>query len=88
MTVSFYTIGCRLNQAETAIIEQSFAQSGFTVVDFAEPADIVVINTCTVTQKCDADTGRAVNKALRTKADAKIALIGCQAQTQKSDLFK
>jgi len=88
MRVSFYTIGCRLNQAETAIIEQSFRQSGYNVVDFSDPADVVVINTCTVTEKGDADTRRVVNKALRTHADSKVALIGCQAQTQQGDLFK
>lgn len=88
MRVSFYTIGCRLNQAETATLEQSFRQSGYNVVDFSDPADVVVINTCTVTEKGDADTRRVVNKALRTRADSKIALIGCQAQTQQGDLFK
>ena len=76
MNVSFYTIGCRLNQAETAIIEQSFRLSGYNIVDFSEAADVVVINTCTVTEKGDADTRRVVNKALRTHADSKIALIG------------
>lgn len=88
MRVSFYTIGCRLNQAETAIIEQSFRQDGYDVVDFSDPADVVVINTCTVTEKGDADTRRVVNKALRTNEASKIALIGCQAQTQQGDLFK
>ena len=88
MRVSFYTIGCRLNQAETAIIEQSFRKTGYNVVDFSDPADVVVINTCTVTEKGDADTRRFVNKALRVNDKAKIALIGCQAQTQQTDLFK
>ncbi|MBN1481991.1 tRNA (N(6)-L-threonylcarbamoyladenosine(37)-C(2))-methylthiotransferase MtaB [candidate division KSB1 bacterium] len=87
MRVSFYTIGCRLNQAETAIIEQSFRKSGYHVVDFSDFADVVVINTCTVTEKGDADTRRIVNKALRTNHGAKIALIGCQAQTQQAALF-
>ena len=87
MRVSFYTIGCRLNQAETAIIEQSFRLSGYRIVDFSDPADVVVINTCTVTEKGDADTRRVVNKALRTNAASRIALIGCQAQTQQGDLF-
>ncbi len=88
MKVSFYTIGCRLNQAETAILEQSFRNSGYHVVDFQQPADVVVINTCTVTEKGDADTRRIVNKALRTHSASKIALVGCQAQTQQDELFK
>ncbi len=87
MKVSFYTIGCRLNQAETAVLEQSFRNSGFAVVAFDERADVVVINTCTVTEKGDAETRKAVHRAVRVNPRAKVALIGCQAQTQKEELF-
>jgi threonylcarbamoyladenosine tRNA methylthiotransferase MtaB len=80
--VSFYTLGCRLNQAETAIIERSFEQNGYKIVDFGQPADVVVINTCTVTENGDADTRRLVNKANRLENQPQIALIGCQAQLQ------
>ena len=85
-SVSFYTIGCRLNQAETAMLQQSFERHGYKVVDFHDAADVVVINTCTVTQRGDADTKRAVNKVRRRLPDARIALIGCQAQTQAKEL--
>ncbi len=85
-TVSFYTLGCRLNQSETASIEQSFAKDGFRIVDFKQPADVVIINTCTVTENGDADTRRLVNKVNRINPAARIALIGCQAQVQKSKL--
>lgn len=88
MKVSFYTIGCRLNQAETAIIEQSFRRNGFAVVAFADPADVVVINTCTVTEKGDAETRRVITRAVRSSPTAKVALIGCQAQTQQAALFQ
>ncbi|RPH95552.1 MAG: tRNA (N(6)-L-threonylcarbamoyladenosine(37)-C(2))-methylthiotransferase MtaB [Calditrichaeota bacterium] len=88
MRVSFYTIGCRLNQAETAVIEASFRNNGHQIVDANDAADVVVIHTCTVTAKGDADTQRIVNKAVRLNPTAKIALIGCQAQTQKEALFK
>ena len=84
--ISFYTLGCRLNQAETASLQNSFEVGGYTVVDFAKPADIVVINTCTVTENGDADTRRLVNKISRSNPHAKIALIGCQAQMQKEKL--
>ena len=80
--VSFYTLGCRLNQAETAIIERSFEQNGYDIVDFGQPADVVVINTCTVTENGDADTRRLVNRANRIASQPQIALIGCQAQLQ------
>jgi threonylcarbamoyladenosine tRNA methylthiotransferase MtaB len=85
-TISFYTLGCRLNQAETAIIKQSLVQQGFQLVDFGQPCDIVVINTCTVTENGDEDTRRIINKINR-ESHPRIALIGCQAQTQGDRLL-
>ncbi len=85
-TISFNTLGCRLNQAETAVIENTFVDRGYTIVNFQQPADVVVINTCTVTENGDADTRRLVNKINRLNPNAKIALIGCQAQVQKEQL--
>ncbi len=84
--ISFYTLGCRLNQSETAVLTRSFEVDGYKIVDFDEPADIVVINTCTVTANGDADTHRLVNKVTRVNPNARIALIGCQAQIQKEKL--
>jgi len=88
LRVSFYTFGCRLNQAETAIISQSFREKGFEVVDFKEPADVVVVNTCTVTENGDSDTRRLVNRITRINPGAKIALVGCQAQVQREQLLQ
>src|SRR5471030_934106 len=84
--ISFYTFGCRLNQSETASIQNSFAQGGYQVVGFDEPSDIVVINTCTVTEGGDADTRHLVHKVNRLNPTARIALVGCQAQIQKERL--
>lgn len=86
--VSFYTLGCRLNQAETAIIQRSFEQKGYQVVHFKEAADLVVVNTCTVTENGDADTRKVVNKVNRLNPKARIALIGCQAQIQREKLLE
>lgn len=85
--VSFYTLGCRLNQSETAVLERSFEAKGFSVAAEGAPADIVIINTCTVTENGDTDTRRLVNKVNRLNPHARIALIGCQAQVQKERLF-
>lgn len=84
--ISFYTLGCRLNQSETASIQNSFEANGYEVVDFEKPSDIVVINTCTVTEGGDADTRKLVNKVNRLNPHARIALVGCQAQVQKEQL--
>lgn len=86
-TVSFYTLGCRLNQSETAVIENTF-KNGYAIVPFNKGADIAIINTCTVTENGDADARRLVNKAIRLNPNVKVALIGCQAQVQKEKLLK
>lgn len=86
--IAFYTFGCRLNQSETAVIERSFEQKGYSVVGFEEQPDIVVVNTCTVTEHGDADTRQLVNKINRLNPQARIALVGCQAQIQKEKLAK
>ena len=86
-TVSFYTQGCRLNQSETAILERSFEASQFEIVPFGQPSDLVVINTCTVTENGDSDTRRLIHKINRVQTDSKIALVGCQAQILKEALL-
>lgn len=85
-SISFYTQGCRLNQSETATLEQQCRADGFKVSSFKEGAEIVVINTCTVTENGDADTRRLVNKIHRQHPASKVALIGCQAQILKEKL--
>ena len=87
--VSFYTQGCRLNQSETAVMEYGFTSDDqFQVVDFKDPAEIVIVNTCTVTENGDADTRRLANKIQRINPGAKVALVGCQAQILKEQLLK
>ena len=85
-SISFHTLGCRLNQSETAVIRRTFENNDYRVVEFSEPADIVVINTCTVTRNGDTDTRKLVNKVAKRHPHSRIALIGCQAQVQKEKL--
>ncbi len=85
-SVSFYTLGCRLNQSETVALMQSFKEEGWQIVDSSQPADVAVINTCTVTENGDADTRKLVHRILRMNPSSRIALIGCQAQVQKERL--
>lgn len=87
-TVSFHTLGCRLNQSETAVLENIFSAEGYRVVGADQAADIVVINTCTVTENGDADTRKLVSRVNRQNPDVRIALIGCQAQVQKEKLLE
>ncbi len=77
---SLHTLGCRLNQAETAIIANSLVARGFEIVEFGERADVTVINTCTVTEQADAKCRQAVRQALRKNAETFVAVVGCYAQ--------
>jgi threonylcarbamoyladenosine tRNA methylthiotransferase MtaB len=85
--IAFLTQGCRLNQSETAILSQSFISKGFEVVG-TESADIVVVNTCTVTARGDKDARNLISKVNRHNHSVKIAVIGCLAQIQKEELLK
>ena len=86
--VAFYTIGCRLNQAETAVLQQSLEEQGCQVVDFHQSAEVVVVNTCTVTENGDTDTRKLINKINRIHPQARIALLGCQAQIEREALLE
>ena len=85
--IAFYTQGCRLNQSETAVLEKGFEKDQYQLVGLNEQPEIVVVNTCTVTENGDADTRRLVNKINRDSPNAHIALIGCQAQILKETLL-
>ncbi len=84
--VAFYTLGCKLNFSETSTISRGFVQEGFERVDFADKADIYVINTCSVTENADKRFKTIVRQALRTNPDAFIAAIGCYAQLKPKEL--
>lgn len=79
-TASFYTLGCKLNFAETATISRQLKEHGFAVCDFEEGSDVVVINTCSVTDNADKKCRHIIRKALRLNPDAFIAVVGCYAQ--------
>jgi threonylcarbamoyladenosine tRNA methylthiotransferase MtaB len=66
--VSFKTLGCRLNQYETDALVTRFHQAGYEVVDFSRPADITVINTCTVTNQSDHKSRSIIRHAARKKS--------------------
>lgn len=77
---SLHTLGCRLNQAETAIIAKNLQDKGFEIVAFGQPADLTVVNTCTVTEQADSKCRQAVRKSIRSNPDTFVAVVGCYAQ--------
>jgi threonylcarbamoyladenosine tRNA methylthiotransferase MtaB len=84
--VSFKTLGCRLNQYETDALVSQFHQAGYQVVDYATPADITVINTCTVTNQSDQKSRNTINHAARKSPDGMVVVTGCMANNHKEQL--
>jgi len=84
--VSFESLGCKLNYAETIQIKKEFRKRGFEVVDSQAAADVVVINTCTVTQSADSDCRQLIRRALRNSPNAYIVVTGCYAQGRPDEL--
>lgn len=79
-SAAFTTLGCKVNQYETQRILESFAEAGFDVVPFDQPADLYVINTCSVTSIAESKSRYTIRKALRTNPSAKVVATGCAAQ--------
>jgi threonylcarbamoyladenosine tRNA methylthiotransferase MtaB len=85
-TVSFFTLGCKLNFAETSTIARKFSDHGYSRVDFNAPANIVVINTCSVTHLADKKCRHIISKAARTSPNALIAVVGCYSQLKPEEI--
>ncbi len=85
-TVSFYTLGCKLNYSETSSIGRLFEDAGYQEVKFDDGADISVINTCSVTDFADRKCRQIVRRALRKTPDAKVVVIGCYAQLKPQEI--
>lgn len=86
--VSFYNLGCKVNLADISRIGKQFEDIGHQIVDFDEESDIVLINTCTVTHRADADCRKIVRRALRKSPDAFVGVLGCFAQLQPGEIVK
>ena len=81
LTVSFKTIGCRLNQAETATMMAQFDAAGYRTVPFGTPCQVTVIHGCAITGKAEHSSLYAARQAKRTCADTLVVLAGCPAET-------
>ncbi len=84
--VAFYTLGCKLNYAETSTIARQFAERGFEKVEFEQTPDIFIINTCSVTENADKKCRKLVKEAQRISPHAFIAIIGCYAQLKPHEI--
>ena len=79
-TVAIETHGCKLNQADSSVIASDFMLAGFRIVDENEPADVYLVNTCTVTHVADRKARQALRAARRRNRNATIVATGCYAQ--------
>ncbi len=79
-TVAFYTLGCKVNYAETESLQALFEKAGYRITDFKQKADVYVINTCTVTRISDHKSRKMIRRACRRFPDSRIVVTGCYAQ--------
>lgn len=85
-TVAFHTLGCKLNFSETSSIRRQFEEAGYGVVDFSEPSDFYILNTCSVTDFADRKCRYEVRKARKQNPDARVVVIGCYAQLKPEEI--
>lgn len=81
-TVSLATLGCKTNQFETAAMRERLAEAGYRIVPFEAGAELVVVNTCTVTSATDAQSRNLVRRARRFNPTCRVVVTGCYAQVE------
>lgn len=82
MDIAIYTLGCKVNQYESAAMERELLRRGHRLVPFDGPADAYIVNTCTVTAVSDKKSRGMVRRARRQRPGAVVAVCGCYAQTE------
>lgn len=85
-TVSFYTLGCKVNQYETNAMEQQFIKNNYEIVENTQKADIYVINTCTVTNMAERKSRQMLRRVKEINPFAVLVVCGCYAQVAKNEL--
>ena len=86
MRIAFSTLGCKINQFDTAVMKEKLRSEGCTLVPFEEKADVYIINTCTVTKKSDYQSRQLIRRAKRNNPRARIIVTGCYAQVNPSEI--
>ena len=88
MRIAIYTLGCKVNQYETQAMEQELAAQGHELVDFEQPADAYIINTCSVTAISDKKSRQMIRRARKLNPDAIVAACGCYVQTHTDEVVE
>jgi threonylcarbamoyladenosine tRNA methylthiotransferase MtaB len=85
-TVAFHTLGCKLNYSETSSLSRLLENEGFEKREFDEPADVYVINTCSVTENADKECRYLVRKIQRRSPASMVVITGCYAQLKPAEI--
>ena len=85
-TVAYHTLGCKVNQYDTQAMEELLSSSGFITVPFPGPADVYLLNTCTVTGTGDKKSLQLARKLKREHPSCILVLCGCLAQIKGESL--
>jgi threonylcarbamoyladenosine tRNA methylthiotransferase MtaB len=86
--VALATLGCKVNQCESAGIAESMTARGMTIVPFEEEADCYIVNTCTVTGKTDYQSRQLIRRAIRKNPAAAVFVTGCYAQRAPAEIAR
>lgn len=85
-TIALHTLGCKLNYSETSTLGRMLEKEGFTKREFDEPADVYVINTCSVTENADKECRQLVRRIQKQNAAAIVVITGCYAQLKPKEI--
>ncbi len=85
-TAAFHTLGCKLNFAETSTIARQLTGAGYEKVSFDEPANVYIINTCSVTENADRECKFHVKRAMKANPDGLVVILGCYAQLKPEEI--
>jgi len=88
MRVAITTLGCKVNQYDTATIEDRLRAEGHALVPFTESADVYIVNSCTVTNQADAESRQLARRAKRQNSSARIIMTGCYAQVNPKSVAR
>ena len=84
--IAYHTLGCKVNQYESEMIRESLERAGFATVPFNSPAEVYIINTCSVTGVADSKSRAAVRRALKLNPDAFVVVSGCYAELEPAQI--
>jgi threonylcarbamoyladenosine tRNA methylthiotransferase MtaB len=86
--IAFKTLGCRLNQYETDALASRFHKGSYQIVNYNDPADIYIVNTCTVTNQSDQKSRQTIHQAVKANPDGLMLVTGCMATNHKQSLLE